>query len=86
MGFTTMSDAVKFNIDQAKMTVLPQVLPTPIIEMDDYVCDIERFLENYRADNLSEAVINEKILAEIQKISKPGNIEEVAACIRGVPH
>ena len=86
MGFTTMSDAVKFNIDQAKMTVLPQVLPTPIIEMEDYVCDIERFLENYRADNLSEAVINEKILAEIQKISKPGSIEEVAACIRGVPH
>ena len=86
MGFTTMSDAVKFNIDQAKMTVLPQVLPTPIIEMEDYVCDIERFLENYRADNLSEAVINEKILAEIQKISKPGNIEEVPACIRGVPH
>ena len=86
MGFTTMSDAVKFNIDQAKMTVLPQVLPTPIIEMDDYVCDIERYLENYRADNLSEAVINEKILAEIQKISKPGNIEEVPARYRGVPH
>ena len=86
MGFTTMSDAVKFNIDQAKMTVLPQVLPTPIIEMQDYVCDIERCVENYRADNLSEAVINEKILAEIQKISKPGNIEEVSACIRGVPH
>ena len=86
MGFTTMSDAVKFNIDQAKMTVLPQVLPTPIIEMQDYVCDIERCVENYRADNLSEAVINEKILAEIQKISKPGNIEEVPACYRGVPH
>ena len=61
-----MSDTLKLNLQEAKTKVLPQVISTPLIEMRDYVTDIERCLSNYRAENISEAEIDTKILAEIE--------------------
>ena len=44
MSFKMMSDALKSNLQEAKTNVLPQMMPTPLVEMKDYVLDIERCL------------------------------------------
>ena len=44
MSFKMMSDALKSNLQEAKTNVLPQMMPKPLVEMKDYVLDIERCL------------------------------------------
>ena len=78
MTFDMMSETLKLNLQDAKTKVLPKVMSSPLIGIDlkDYETDIGRCLSNYRAENLSEAEIDSKILAEIEKF-RSGSIEEV---------